>query len=153
EQIELLKDHVPEELLVVYKKNGQFNDAANTYNRLENSKRVIILVDTMNIDESTLKEKELHKLLNDALDVTTKNKSQSSKKSEKWRRLTGEFQLYLAYLKSDLNGVHKRIQSFQRRNDTIAEFRALNIWLKIRPKSINIEYWHLMRLCELAYDL
>ncbi|CAG8604378.1 10090_t:CDS:2 [Diversispora eburnea] len=50
EQIKLLEDHATEELLEVYKKNVQ----------------VIILVDTMNSDESTLKEKELLKLLNDA---------------------------------------------------------------------------------------
>ncbi|CAG8610412.1 7477_t:CDS:2, partial [Diversispora eburnea] len=184
EQIEIPKDLAPEKLLEVYKKNGQFNDATKYLRSLEKSQeasvmlsnnldkdeniidsfcyllhscRVIILVDTMNNDKSTLKEKELHKLLNDALDITTKVKSQSLKKSEKWSRLMEEFQLYLAYRKSDLNEVHKCIQSFKRRNDTIIEFQALTIWLKIQPKSINIEYWHerlqyLIRLCELAYD-
>ncbi|RHZ77262.1 hypothetical protein Glove_183g71 [Diversispora epigaea] len=115
---------------------------------------VNILVDTMNNESN---QKELDKLINDAINIVTKVKSQPLKKSEKWYRLTEEFQLYKAYLKSDLNRVRECIQFFEGHNDTVVEFRALNIWLKIPPQSSNTEYWHerlqhLMRLCELAYD-
>ncbi|RHZ88681.1 hypothetical protein Glove_21g295 [Diversispora epigaea] len=181
DQIELLKDHAPEELLKVYVKNGHFSDAAKYLRSLGKFKeaaimssndldkkeniidalcyllhlcRVNILVDTMN---NKCAHNELCKLLYDAIDIVKKVKSQSLKKSEEWYKLIEEFQLYSAYLEKDLSRVHKCIQFFQRRNDTIAEFRALNIWLKIPLQSFNTEYWHerlqhLMKLCELGYD-
>ncbi|CAG8508973.1 11648_t:CDS:10 [Diversispora eburnea] len=182
DQIELLKDHAPEELLEVYKKKGQFSDAAKYLRSLGKFKqafvmlsnhldkkdnfidslccllhlcRVNILADTMS-NKGTLKE--LGELLNHAKDIDTKVKLQSLKESKEWYGSMEEFQLYSAYLERDLNRVHKYIQFYQKRNDTIVEFRALNIWLKIPPQSfINTEYWHerlqhLMRLCELAYD-
>ncbi|RHZ84582.1 hypothetical protein Glove_79g82 [Diversispora epigaea] len=180
-ETEFLKDHVVEELEEVNKKSDQFSDASkylrslgkfkeaaitlsNDLNKEENAIdslynllhpcSVNILVDSMN-NESNLKE--LHKLLNDAINTITKVKSESLKKSEKWYRLMEEIQLYSAYLKSDLNRIHKCIQFFQRYNDTVVEFQALSIWLKIPPELINTDYWHgrlqyIMRLCELVYD-
>ncbi|RHZ88684.1 hypothetical protein Glove_21g290 [Diversispora epigaea] len=181
DQIELLKDHAPEELLEVYVKNGHFSDAAkhlrslgkfkeaaimlsNNLDKKENIIdalcyllhlcRVNILVDTMNNKSA---HNELGKLLNDVIDIVKKVESQSLTKSEEWYKLIEEFRLYSAYLEKDLSRVLKCIQFFQRRNDTISEFRALNIWLKIPLQSFNTEYWHerlqhLMRLCELTHD-
>ncbi|RHZ51590.1 hypothetical protein Glove_476g99 [Diversispora epigaea] len=168
-EIKIRIDHA-QELLEVYKKNGQFSDAAKYSHSLgkfkeaaimlsdnpENEKNIIdsscylshpcrvnILIVTMN-NESNLKS-----YVNYLTMQLIKVKSRSLKKSEKWHRLMEELQLHSAYLKSDLN---------RRHDDTVVEFRALSIWLKIPPQScINIEYWHerlqcMMRLCELAYN-
>ncbi|CAG8492712.1 7239_t:CDS:10 [Diversispora eburnea] len=175
ERIEFLKDHAPKELLEFYTNEGQHHDAAEYYRErgkfkeaadmlskdlskeesiIESLKchlhlcKVNVLVDTMNNKDAL---EELFNLLSNALNNVAKVKLQPLRKS-----LTEDFQLYKAYFMKDLKSVQKDLLIFQERNDTVNEFRALNIWLKISPQS-GIECWHerlqhIMRLCRLSYN-
>ncbi|CAJ0904481.1 2203_t:CDS:2, partial [Entrophospora sp. SA101] len=94
------------------------------------------------------------RLLAKASNFVKKLRSQSLERSEEWRSFMKEFQLYLAYLDGDFNSVHKYIQLFRSRREPVAEFCAVNIFLKIIPQSaqyLNERLQCLLRLCELTF--
>ncbi|PKY21480.1 hypothetical protein RhiirB3_409485 [Rhizophagus irregularis] len=179
EQIELLRDHAPEELLKVCEERGEFQDAAkelhlrgkfkeaaDMFIRSNDEKDIIealqclldlckanilnIITDTMN--QSILEElKSLCLKANEIVKL-----SKSSKRSDKLKILIGELQLYSAYLSDDLDRVRKCIQFFKENEKVDTEFHGINMWLKIVPQSYyESEYWHerlqyLIRLWELS---
>ncbi|PKY41812.1 hypothetical protein RhiirA4_396541, partial [Rhizophagus irregularis] len=168
EQIELLRDHAPEELLKVCEERGEFQDAAkelhlrgkfkeaaDMFIRSNDEKDIIealqclldlckvnilnIITDTMN--QSILEE--LKSLCLKANEIVTVKLSKSSKRSDKLKILIGELQLYSAYLSDDLDRVRKCIQFFKENEKVDTEFHGINMWLKIVPQSYyESEYWH-----------
>ncbi|GBC01906.1 hypothetical protein RclHR1_04380007 [Rhizophagus clarus] len=167
EQIELLRDHAPDELLEVCEERGEFQDAAkelhlrgklkeaaDMFIRSNDEKDIIeglqclldlckvnilhIITDTM--DQSILEElKSLHLKANE---IVTVKLSKSLKRSDKLKILIGELQLYSAYLNDDLDRVHKCIQFFNENEKFDIEFHGINIWLKMIPQSYyEAEYW------------
>ncbi|CAG8468533.1 12444_t:CDS:10 [Ambispora leptoticha] len=91
-----------------------------------------------------------------ANNIITKIKLQDWKRSEEGRNLKEEFQLYLAYLNSDLDEIRKLMQSFNKRGDRVIEFRAIIIRLHISSSDVQAENWQerlqcLLRICELAF--
>ncbi|CAJ0924191.1 21211_t:CDS:10 [Entrophospora sp. SA101] len=89
-----------------------------------------------------------------AKNFVKKFKSQLLEKSEQWKSLMKEIQLYSAYLNKDLNSANECIQFFRNNQEPVTEFCAVNICLQIIPQSV--EHWHewlqcLLRLCELTF--
>ncbi|CAG8502109.1 4772_t:CDS:10 [Ambispora gerdemannii] len=178
-QVNFLREHAPEELPEFCKKNdllhvaaedlrlrGRFNEAVNVFPRLVDNDdyiieylrccldlcRVKVLKMTM-ADLTNSNSSELNYHLSKAINVITKVKSQTWKKSEECKSLNEEFQLYLAYLYADLDVIRKFMQLFRKRENCIIEFRAVIIWLRI---SKSTENWQehlqcLLRMCELAF--
>ncbi|CAB4428030.1 unnamed protein product [Rhizophagus irregularis] len=168
EQIDLLRDHAPEELLEVCEERGEYQDAAkelhlrgkfkeaaDMFIRSNDEKDIIealqclldlckvnilnIITDTMN--QSILEE--LKSLCLKANEIVTVKLSKSSKRSDKLKILIGELQLYSAYLSDDLDRVRKCIQFFKENEKVDTEFHGINMWLKIVPQSYyESEYWH-----------
>ncbi|CAG8444525.1 10393_t:CDS:10 [Scutellospora calospora] len=70
----------------------------------------------------------------------------------KMENLIKELQLYKAYLNNDLDQIYECIEFFKNCGDFIAEFRAINIWLKLTQTGSHVKYWleHLRRICEMA---
>ncbi|CAG8510853.1 7653_t:CDS:10 [Acaulospora colombiana] len=184
DQIEILRDHAPEEVPEVYKKSGQFRDAAKDLclrGKFEEASNVLLnhsvededIIESLqcilhlcrsrmlkNIIEGNVSlntKEELQRFLSKANDITTTAKSQSVRKSIKWKILMEEFQLYLSYLHDDLDAFCKGIKFFQKQEESAIEFRAVYLWLLISARSdINADYWSerlqfLLRLCELAF--
>ncbi|CAG8491849.1 5685_t:CDS:10 [Ambispora gerdemannii] len=181
-QMNFLREHVPEEFPEFCKKNGQFrvaaeylrlcgkfNEAADIFPRLINKDddcmeylrcclclfRVKVLKETMidfvNLNSSDSSDSSvLNNYLSKAITIITKYNG--------WR-LKEEFQLYSAYLDSDLNRIRKCMQLFRESKDHVSEFRALVIWLHIDSlrSDIQTENWQerlrcLLRLCSLAFS-
>jgi len=68
--------------------------------------------------------------------------SKSLKKTNKWRNLIEEVELYFAYLNKNLNRVYECIQFFKSCKEFVAEFCAVFVWLQIFPQlRIQAEYW------------
>ncbi|CAJ0924352.1 22586_t:CDS:10 [Entrophospora sp. SA101] len=146
EQMELLRDHAPEELLKVFEKSGDYFSVVKelcSRGKFEEAADKIISLKNIMI-----------RLLAKASNFVKKLRSQSLERSEEWRSFMKEFQLYLAYLDGDFNSVHKYIQLFRSRREPVAEFCAVNIFLKIIPQSaqyLNERLQCLLRLCELTF--
>ncbi|CAJ0745543.1 7794_t:CDS:10 [Entrophospora sp. SA101] len=152
ERMELLQDHVPEELSEVYEKSGdyffvvkelcshgKFEEATDKIISLKdiNSKDTIEALKSLkcflhlcrvNIIKDTMTntnaKHEVIRLLAKASNFVKKLRSQSLERSEEWRSFMKEFQLYLAYLDGDFNSVHKYIQLFRSCREPVAEFCA-----------------------------
>ncbi|CAG8702855.1 14626_t:CDS:2, partial [Acaulospora morrowiae] len=177
DRIEILKDHAPEEVQEVYKREGQFRDAAeelcsrgkfeeasNVYIRSSENEDIIESLQCLlhlcrtNILKNTIGDymnpearEELHNFVSKAIDLT---KSRAVK-SESWMILVEETQLYLSYLNKDFDAVRKGIMFFEKHREPVAEFRAISMWLTISALSdVNADHWYerlqfLQRLCEL----
>ncbi|CAG8553834.1 5171_t:CDS:10 [Ambispora gerdemannii] len=181
EQINLLREHAPEELQEICKKSGQFhvaaedlrlrgkfNEAADMFLCSDDNKddiieslrcclylcRVEALKKTMTDFVNLNSSEGLSEQLSKAINIITKVKLES----EELSNLKEELQLYLAYMNSDLNEIRKFMQLFRRREDCVTEFRAvtISIWLHISKFDIQAENWRelllcLLRLCELSF--
>ncbi|CAG8532736.1 4901_t:CDS:10 [Ambispora leptoticha] len=167
EQNNLLRDHAPEELQEIYKKNGKFRDAAedlrfrgkfneaiDTFLQSDNDEdiiealqcclylcRVKVLKITMinfgRLNDSPEDLIDLNDQLSKAINIDT----QSLKRSEELRNLGEELRLYSAYLNSDLDGIRKFMKLFRSREDRVNEFRAVTIWLDMSKDKIKAENW------------
>ncbi|CAG8526884.1 15115_t:CDS:10, partial [Dentiscutata heterogama] len=181
EQIELLRDHAPEELLEVCEKNGEFRVAAKDLRLRGKFKEAADLFITSGSEEDVMEALQclLHLCRTNILNKTmmdisssstiqdlllkinryvTKTKSQSLISSEPWKKLMKEFSLYESYLNADLDKIGECAQFFRMCGELVAEFRAINIWLHIHQKMyIQADFWrerllYLLRLCELAFS-
>ncbi|CAG8633342.1 4892_t:CDS:2, partial [Ambispora leptoticha] len=170
DQMNLLREHAPEELQEVCKKSGQFrlaaedlrsrgefNKAADMFlHSVDNDNdimeslrcylhlcRVKILNITMSNFVNQNSSEELKNGLFKAKSIITKVKSQSLKSSEEWEKLKEEVYLYQAYLNSDLDRIRKSMQFFNKIKDCVTEFRAVIIWLHIHVTRFDIraENW------------
>ncbi|CAG8439004.1 8533_t:CDS:10 [Acaulospora morrowiae] len=179
DQIEILRDHAPEEVQEVYKKNGQFHEAAKdlcSRGKFEEASNEFIrsnekddVIESLKCILHLCRENVLKNMTEDPEDSNTRKELQNfvtkakniieshSSEFERWRVLTKEIQLYSSYLKGDLDEVRKGILFFQESKELVTEFRAVNMWLKISmPSNIDAEYWNerlqfLLRLCELSF--
>ncbi|CAG8547507.1 18433_t:CDS:10 [Acaulospora morrowiae] len=177
DRIEILKDHAPEEVQEVYKREGQFRDAAeelcsrgkfeeasDVYIRSSENEDIIkslqcllhlcrtnILKNTIGDTMNPKAREELQNIVSKAINLTTSR----SVKSESWIILVEETQLYLSYLNENFDAVRKGIMAFKKYREPVAEFRAISMWLTIpAPSDVNVDYWYerlqfLQRLCEL----
>jgi hypothetical protein len=167
EQIELLRDHAPDELLEVCEERGEFKDAAkelhlrgkfkeaaDMFIRSDDEKDIIealqclldlCKVNVLNIITDTMDQsitEELKSLFSKVNEIVTVKLSKSLKRSDKLKILIGELQLFSAYLNNDIDRVHKCIQFFKEIEKFDAEFHGINMWLKITPQSYyEVEYW------------
>ncbi|RIA95504.1 hypothetical protein C1645_480447 [Glomus cerebriforme] len=176
EQIELLRDHAPEELLKVCEERGKFKDAAkelysrgkfkeaaDMYLRSDDEKDIIealqclldlCKINVLNVMTDNMNLKELGDLYLKALEITL---AKRLIRTDRLKILIEELRLYSAYLNNDLDKVHVCIQFFRKNGELDNEFRAINMWLQMKSQSDNqTEYWrerlqYLLRLCELAF--
>ncbi|CAG8552607.1 4844_t:CDS:10 [Diversispora eburnea] len=151
---------------------GKFEEAANMFSRSFEEANILeslqcllylcrinvlknILADSINQD--TLDElRNFHCKATNFISNITNMKLQWLKTSSKWNILMEEVHLYSAYFEKNLNRICECIQFFHNRQELVYEFRAISLWLKILPQSINAEYWHerlqfLLSLCKLIF--
>lgn len=168
EQIELLRDHAPEELLEVCEKSGEFRIAAKDLRLRGKFKEAADLFVTSGSDEDAIEAlqcllhlcrtnilnktmmdisssntiQDLQDLLLKVNRIVIKAKSKSLIRSDLWKKLVKEFRLYESYLNMDLDKIGECAQFFRMCDEFVAEFRAVNIWLHIHQKlPIQTESW------------
>src|ERR1044072_152331 len=146
EQIELLRDHAPEELIEVCKEHGKFRDAAkelysrgkfreaaDMFNSSDDEEDTIEALQCLlylcrvnmlkNIMTETTSQEELNSLYCKAEEV-----SKTLKRPDQSKSMIEEVQLYFAYLQNDLDEINKCIQYFRASGELSTEFRAISMW-------------------------
>jgi hypothetical protein len=156
EQIELLRDHAPEELIEVCKQHGKFRDAAKDLYSRGKFKEAVDMFISSGEEEDTIEalqcilylckinvlkiimtettSQNISEELNSLYYKAKKIVSESLKKPDQCKSMIEEVQLYFVYLKNDLDGIGKCIQYFRVNGELSAEFRAISMWLQIQPQ-------------------
>ncbi|CAG8625374.1 2575_t:CDS:2 [Funneliformis caledonium] len=151
ERFELLKDHAPEEFLEACEKNGQFRHAAEDLHSRGKFKEAADM-----FIRSGFKDEDVIEAFQCLLHLCRVNVLKSSM-TNTMSPSNAELRDIICTISETLNKLESQL-SKAKREEFVAEFRAINIWLKIPQQSdIQFEYWHerlqcLQRLCaDLAF--